>query len=432
MRPAFASLVAAIFVAAMLSGAAAENFALRPGIVPDMPDANTDDTSAPPPRRVTAASDPYAALGIRAGGFILYPSLTIGTGFTTNASASAGGTPSGFGTLTPELKILSDWDRNAVGLDLKGSYEDFFDGTTPPEPSASAEGTARIDITDQWTADFAAGATYDEQNVSDPNYPAGADKPPGVIGLTSSADLKGSFGLASFTLGGSADRNIYEDATSLGALIDQGDRNNTDYAGRLRVGYDITPTLTPFVEGEVSRRVYDRTIDNTGLQRSGDGYTLRAGVEIEHDPLLRGEISVGTTHQSFDDPTLAPLDALAFDGTLVWAPTRLTTVTFDGSTSLQPGDLATSSGSILYDASVDVAYAWRDNITIDLTGAIENERFQGIGEVDTTYDAGLSATWKINRTLQLTAGYVHEWMDSSDPTLPYQSDTVKAELRVQR
>jgi hypothetical protein len=333
MRPAFASLVAAIFVAAMHSGAAAENFALRPGIVPDTPDSNTDDT--PPPRRVTADSDPYAALGIRAGGFILYPSLTIGTGFTTNASASAGGAPSSFGTLTPELKILSDWDRNAVGLTLKGSYEDFFDGTTPPEPTASAEGTARIDFTDQWTADFAAGTTYGEQNISDPNYPAGADKPPGVIGLTSSADLKGSFGLASFTLGGSTNRNIYEDATSLGVPIDQGDRTNTDYAARLRVGYDIMPTLTPFVEGEVSRRVYDRTIDNNGLQRSGDGYTLRAGVEIERDPLLSGEISVGTTHQSFDDPTLAPLDALAFDGSLVWAPTKLTTVTLSRAISLR-------------------------------------------------------------------------------------------------
>jgi hypothetical protein len=99
---------------------------------------------------------------------------------------------------------------------------------------------------------------------------------------------------------------------------------------------------------------------------------------------------------------------------------------------LKPGDLASSSGSILYDASVDAAYAWRDNVTFDLTGAIKNERFQGTGEVDTTYDAGLSATWKINRTLQLTAGYVHQWMDSTDPTLRYKSETVKAELRVQR
>ena len=431
MRPAFASLVAAALVAAIHSGAAAETFALRPGIIPDPLDTAADAT--PPPRRPpVAADDPYAALGIRAGGFILYPSLTVGGGVTTNASNSAGGAASGFGTVTPELLLQSDWDRHAATLTLRGSYEKFFDGTSPDQPTGSADATARIDFADQWTADLAAGATYDEQSVSDPNFPTAAVKPPGVIGLTSSAALNGSFGRATLTVGGSADRTVYENAMSSGGPIDQGDRTNTIYAARLRAGYDVTPSLTPFVEAEVSRRAYDRPVDDGGKQRSGTGLALRAGVALNRDPLLKGEISVGTTRENFDDPSLAALQALTFDGSLVWAPTRLTTVTFDGTTALNPSTDATSSGSVLYDASVDVAYAWRQNVTIDWTGGIENEHFQGTNEVDSTYRAGLAATWKINRGLQLTAGYVHEWLVSSNPTLPYQSDTVKAELRVQR
>ena len=53
-------------------------------------------------------------------------------------------------------------------------------------------------------------------------------------------------------------------------------------------------------------------------------------------------------------------------------------------------------------------------------------------EYDNTYDAGISATWKINRTLWLTAGYVHEWYVSSDPAANYSSDTIKVELKAQR
>lgn len=429
MRPVFAPLIAAALAAAIHSGAAAQSFALRPGIVPDPLD--TADDTPPPPRR-PPADDPYAALGIRAGDFILYPSLTVGGGVTSNASNSAGGTPSAFGTLTPELDIQSDWARHAATLKLRGSYEQFFDGTTPDQPTGSADATARIDFADQWSLDLATGTSYDTQSVSDPNFPAGADKPPGVIGLTSSASLDGTLGRLAVTVGGSADRTVYENGMSGSTVIDQGDRTNTLYAASLRLGYEATPSLTPFIEGEVSRRAYDRLVDDDGKERSGTGYDLRAGVELDRDPFLKGEISVGTTQENFDDPSLAALQALTFDGSLVWSPTRLTTVTLDGTTTLNPGTDALSSGSVLYDTSVDVAYAWRQNVTIDLTGDIQNERFQGTGEVDTTYQAGLGATWKINRGLQLTAGYVHEWLVSNDPTLPYQSDTLKAELRVQR
>jgi hypothetical protein len=84
------------------------------------------------------------------------------------------------------------------------------------------------------------------------------------------------------------------------------------------------------------------------------------------------------------------------------------------------------------EASVEVAYAWRDNVTITGTGSVTNETFQGTGEDDTTYDLGLGATWKLNRALWLTATYEHEWYVSSDPTANYGSDTVKVGLKVQR
>jgi len=44
----------------------------------------------------------------------------------------------------------------------------------------------------------------------------------------------------------------------------------------------------------------------------------------------------------------------------------------------------------------------------------------------------MSATWKVNRTLHVTAGYIHEWLVSTDPAINYQSDAVQVELRAQR
>jgi hypothetical protein len=104
----------------------------------------------------------------------------------------------------------------------------------------------------------------------------------------------------------------------------------------------------------------------------------------------------------------------------------------DASTTINPNTDPLSSGSVKREASVEVAYAWRDNVTFTGTASVSREQFQGTGEDDLTYDLGLGATWKLNRALWLTATYEHEWYISSDPSTSYTSDAVKLSLKAQR
>jgi hypothetical protein len=421
--------LALFLTAAALSAPAAlaqEAGALRPAIAPADDAAPPVVRRAPPPQ-----ADPYAPLGIRAGGFLLYPSLTIGTGYTSNAAGVAGSHGSGTATVTPELLIQSDWARHEATLKLRGSYETFFDDTTDDNPSAAVDATGRLDLAGGWAVNLAAGYAFREQALSDPDFPLGADKPPGVHELNSSVALSGGAGRVKVTAEGTVDRFIYEDAVSGGVPVDQGYRTNTEFGGRLRLGYEATATLTPFVEGEVTRRVYDRKRDNNNIERAGTGFAGRAGVALDRGPVLTGEIAVGAISENFDDASLATLSALAVDGSLVWSPTELVTVSFDGRTSLAPSTNPASSGSVIHDGALDLAYAWRRNVTLHATGAVKNERFQGVDARETTYQAGLSATWKLNRTAWLTAGYLHEWFDSSDATRNYESDAVRVQLRLQ-
>ena len=428
-----ALILPVVIAAATLSPARADDtLGLRPGIAPNDNGADGIDTTAPAAKKAAPDDDPYAALGIRAGSFILYPSLTVSSGYTTNAAAAAGGTASPFGTVTPDLVIQSDWARNALTIKLDGSYEKFFDGATADVPTASADATGRIDFAPDWTADLDAGYLYDQQSISDPSYPAGADHPPGVNEFTTSATLNGRFGRSTFAIEGSADRTLYDNATSGGVPVDQGDRDNTDYSARLRVGYDATASLSPFVEGVVSRRTYDRPVDNHGVARAGTEIDGRVGVAFNGDGPLQGEASVGTATETFDDASLATLSAMTADGSLTWTPGKLTTVAFDATTTLKPATDPASSGSVDYFGSVDVTYAWRRNVDLDGIASIEDERFQGTGETDRTYQLGASATWKMNRTAQLIASYTHEWLDSTEAADNYASDTVQMELRLQR
>jgi hypothetical protein len=427
MRSAHLPLIAAALAFAPAGAAFAQDAGLRTTLAA----ADTgEDTATPVRRAVKQPEDPYAPLGVPAGSFILYPSVTTGFGYTTNSSNAAGGTPSLFYTVTPELLIQSNWARHSGTLTLRGNYEQFLDGSTG-NPSGSAEGTLHLDLPGEWSSDLAAGYQYQQQAISDPSFPAGADSPPGVHTLTGSAGLNGRAGDIGFTVEGNVARTIYENATSGGVPVDQGDRTNTVYGGRIRLGYESGAAITPFVEGRVARRQYDRKVDNNGLQRSGTELGARAGLSFDRGPVLTGEAAIGVAQDTLDDPTLGKLRGITFDGSVAWSPSQLTTVKLETGTEFRPATDASSSGTVAHAGSVDVAYAWRDNVTINGTATVEHAAVQGTGERAMTYTAGAAITWKLNRRLQLRASYVHAWLASTDSTRDYQSDAVKVELRAQ-
>lgn len=383
-------------------------------------------------RRASEADDPYAPVGIRVGSFIYYPAVTVGAGFTTNAENIAGSDASPTMHISPELLIQSDWARHEATLSFKGDWEHFTDGAARDNPSAEVAATARLDIADRWSLDFDSTYKYSQQSVSDPNFPTGATDNPGVHTIDTGLALNGAVGRNEFTFGTRAIRSIYEDADTGSSVIDQHYRDNWLYSERLRYGFELSPAFTPFIEGELFQRVYDEASDNNGIARSSRGYAVRAGVAFEDAPIWKGELAVGTRQEKLDDPALATLRALTVDGSLVWSPTALTTVTTDLSSTFNPSTNPDSPGSIVYSGSLDLAYAWRPNVTFNLTGSAEYERFVGLGETDWTYDLGASATWKLNRAMQLKAGYVHEWVTSNVAGVAYASDAVRVDLRLQR
>jgi hypothetical protein len=382
--------------------------------------------------RRTAEDDPYAPLGIRVGEFTYYPAVTITGGYTSNALSAAGGSGAPLIEVEPEAVLKSNWSRHAMTLSLRGSYETFPGSRAPAIPTADVLATSRLDLADRWTANLEGGYDFSEQSVSNPNFPQGAVTPPAVHDGHVLAALGGGAGPGVFALTGRAERTVYENGvTAAGKVIDQGDRTNDLFDGRLRLGYELSPLFTPFIEGELSERLYDRRLDDSGIARSSHDVALRAGFAIKDTPVLSGEIAVGERRETFDDKALATLHALTVDGSLVWSPTALVSLTGKTATSFNPETDPKSSGSVVYDENIDLAYDYRRDATLNWTADVRNEHFQGIGETDWTYQLGINNVWKLNRNLQLTCGYIHEWLASNVATRRYADDTLRVGLRVQ-
>jgi len=395
------------------------------------------DTSDPPAfvagnaLRRTPDDDPYGAVGIPAGSFTLYPSIDLSTGYTSNATKTAGGSDAAFVIAAPELLIQSDWSRHAATLALRGSYQAFSNGTADL-PEAEAIATTRLDLADRWAANFRGAYHYGRESLSDPDLPSGVERAPDVHDFNGSASLSGAFGREVFTVETGAERSLYGDGKSGGMRVSQRDRDNTLYSGRLRVGYEATRTFVPFVEGVLTDRQYDQRKDSSGIVRTSHGDGLRAGFTFDRSPVSSGEIAIGYLREVFEDKALKTLSAFTVDGSLLWSPTELTTITTSLASSINPTTNPASSGSVVYDAGVDLAYAWRSNVTLGAAGGARYERFQGTHQVDWTYRLGFDATWQLSRSAGLKAGYVHEWRQSSDRANDYTDDTVRLDLTVRR
>src|SRR5690606_10798540 len=145
----------------------------------------------------------------------------------------------------------------------------------------------------------------------------------------------------------------YGDAQlATGGTISQGERNNTLYTMTLRGGYEVSPAMRPFVEGEVGRRLYDARTDSAGFARSATRYGARAGLEFGLGEKFSGELAAGWLGEKPDDARLPLLSGLTADASVVWSPIRGTIVNLDVSTEVEAATFGAGAGTLVYAAGL--------------------------------------------------------------------------------
>src|SRR5690606_4081623 len=164
-------------------------------------------------------------------------------------------------------------------------------------------------------------------------------------------------------------REIYTDAELRdGTRLSFGDRNRTVVDGRLRLGYEISPAIIPFVEIATGRGLYDDTYDRNGYRRSSWTRAARTGTEFDFGEKLRGELGIGYARTDYDDDRLAALDAVTFDTRAMWSPQRGTDVELALATRLRDATAPGESGWVEYDLTGTITHQLRHNLVGRLTG----------------------------------------------------------------
>ncbi len=425
----------------------------RPGaFVPVPPPLNPDASAATPPpgtlppntlplgtvpQRLLplAEGDPYAALGIRAGSFLIMPAVELSAAYATNPSSVPGGGPAPYFVVAPELHAQSDWSRHSLTADIISSYTEYGDSLTPSlnRPYVNSKIDGRLDVTRQTQINLEGRFIVDTDYPGSPNLPAGLAKLPIYTTTGGTLGVAQQFNRLDVSLKGTADRSTYNNSVLTdGESLSNDDRNYNQFAGILRLGYEVDPGMKPFVEVSEDTRVYDLQYDSSGFQRDSNGTSVKVGGTINVFGSLTGEMAVGYLQRDYQDPTLPTISGAIADGSLIWQATALTTAKLTAASTVSESTLPGVSGEFSRDFSLQVDHALRYWLVATLIVGYERDKYVGSARDDNRYFASAGLTYKLSRSLQLKTTVRQDWLTSTVSGVAYNSTSALIGLRLQR
>ncbi len=401
--------------------------------------------------------DPYAALGVRAGAFTLYPAIELTGGYDTNAAQAAGGAAAKLYTVAPELQAQSNWLRHELKADLRGSYTGYSPDQTPTLSRSAFNGKidGRVDVTKFTRIDLGARALVSADNPSSPNLTAGLAKLPLFVTGGGDVGLGQRFNRFDISVKGDFERTTYQNSKLTdGTAASNADRNFDQYSGTFRAGYELTPGLMPFAEIVTDRRKHDLMVDSFGYARDSKGLTGKLGSTFELTRLLTGEFSAGYLRRRYEDTRLNDVKGLVADASLIWSADALTAVKFTAKTTIAESTIPGVSGVPSYDVGVQVDHSFQRwligtakfgfgtdsykgaNVDI-LTTPLNTDVVSTLGgtaadRVDRRYSAGLALTYKLNPYAQIKGEFRQDWLHSNISSNDYTASLFLIGLRLQQ
>jgi hypothetical protein len=412
---------------------------LRTGTVkggPVLPEAATQPRprDALADKRDEAVNEPddYAQLGLRTGGFTWLPAVEGSAGWSSNVAARAGGTSGMVYRVAPELIGRSDWSRHSLEFSLRGAYTGNTTDHAYDSPSFQGAMRGRVDLGDETTVDIKAGLSHERQSASSADNPANTVIPATVESKTASLGITRDVGLLALTLRGDIERSDYTGGTtSTGTTLGSEIQNNTRHVAALRATWGSKGSLRPFVEFQVSNRDYDDAIV-AGSPRDSTGAAVKTGVVADLGPKLRGELSTGWGVERPDHGPLPDMSGWLLDGSLIWSPTRLTTVKLDAKTSFDATTLANSPGAITRSVALGVDHSLRANLVASAGVSIADKRYVAADLHEDTLSLTSGLTYKIDRNVRTFVKGGLTRFTSSSGGADYSAANVMVGVRLQR
>lgn len=391
-----------------------------------------------PPRGINVADrerPDYDPIGIRAGGFIIYPSVTGSVAYEDNLFRQPNNEQDDtIFAVTPEVVVESQWSRHELnaGASLTTNAHDENDSDNVTSYDVFGEG--RLDVTRDTFLNALVSYAVAYEDRGSPDLPRAAAEPAEFATFLGQADLTHRFNRLSVRPGFTYTDIDYEDVGLVGGgALNNDDRDRNEIETRVRVGYDVSPALQTFVTGRYRETEYDNFDDNLGgggvAKRDSDAFDVLAGAAFDLGALARGEVAVGYTEQDYDSALIPEVDGFIYEAGVEWFVTELTTVTLGGSRSVEETTINNAAGYLATSVAAGIDHELMRNVLVGADAYWSNSEYEGINRDDDVIGVGVDGTYLINRNFRATLGYDYEQRDSNALNADYDANVVLLSLR---
>jgi hypothetical protein len=383
----------------------------------------------------------YAAKGIRAGSFLLYPALDLSTIYDDNIFATKDNKKGDFILqVHPSIKAESNLPRHAFyfrGDILNATYGDHG---SEDRTDFYVGGGSRIDVNRQinWNTDLYYQKDTEDRGSDDAI--GTAKDPVDYYHFVADSSLRYRPGRFNFTAGGIYENYEFKNVGLVGGGFQNNhDRDRDVYAGYGRVGYDISPGYELFMLGLYSITNYVDHFDDNRFNRDSNGYQVEAGTRFEITNVISGEMSVGYLERAYNDNRLRGINGISTEAKVDWYMTRLTTVTFSASRRVQETTLFDTFGGTTIPASgyldtvfqAGVDHELLRNLILSANFRYDMREYKGIDRTDNIFGPMVRALYMLNRNFSIAGEYHFYERDSDAPTEDYDRNLLMLTFRAQ-
>jgi hypothetical protein len=394
----------------------------------------------------------YDPLGIRAGSFLIFPSVGLAETYDSNIFAVPSGVVGDFyTTVTPTVTAHSDWNNHSLNFMAGSEIKRYVDQVSENVSNYLAAVTGRLDVLHNFY--FLGGLNYQQQHEdrSTPDTIFNQKNPTEyqVAGFEGAAVY--TSGRVGLRLDNTINYFTYDNGiTSTGVTIPETDRNRFEYTVTPRVSYEIVPGYNAFVKAPINWRQYQSAFNTFGYNQDSWGYEIDAGTAIKITNLIVGEVYAGYLQQDYTggrsaavitagQPPLTNASGVSFGGNLLWNVTELTSLRANLGRSVQESYFIPSNapgqappGSYI-ESSVSLSAEHELLRNVILTGLVGyiNDDWQGNPRDDNSYQADLGVRYLINRHLNALLDASYRQRQSNAVGGDYTREIVMARLNTQ-
>ena len=340
--------------------------------------------------------------GIREGAFLLRPAWEQSLGYDSNVLG--GPQPRGsweVGT-RPSLLLSSDWSRDAAGAYI--ALDDRRDLNAPAQ--SRTDGTASIGTSldigrDRLTLAAAEIDGHEDRTALDA---LPADRPIPF----QTQDLRASYAWTDgpwvVTPALDAAAWHYGAATILGAAASQAYRDRDVLTGGVTVNYELAPQRSLVLVTRATGQDYLHTPTGQPSLNS-TGWQMLAGLDYAQDAVWRYRLLLGAERRDFAAAAYPSRTAAITEAEIAWLPSGMTTVTATVSRSMEDAAQEGVAGYTYTSARLSVDHELRRSLVLHASAGVQRADFLQGGAWQAGYALGLGATWRLNRRVQVSAGY---------------------------